>query len=993
MNRKLNLIKEISLLAILMLVSLHGLAQDIKGVVKDKKTNEAIVGVGVHVQGTSIGTTTNVDGSFELKVPANSMLSFTFIGYQTLEFKSDEVPSVVLMGEDALLLDDAIIVGYATGSKRTISGAVQTIGTKDMNAGIITNPLEAMKGKVAGVFIQQSGGDPTVAPTIRIRGTTSLSGGNDPLVIIDGVFGDMNLMKALSPADIESFTILKDASETAQYGSRGASGVIVVTTKKGKVGAKTLNYDGTFGIETVYKNIRMLNASEYRSALMQFGTEEQQKANDFGSSTNFMEEMQRLGYTQTHRVSLGGGSEGSNYRASLGVIDQQGIIRTSSMRNFTAKLDATQGYFDNKLRMDMGMFGSKIMNGNINDPGMTFYSAAAFNPTITAAQNPDGTWIENETASQVRNPLGRLTIKDKNEVSTLTTHGRLTFDITNDLKFGAFGSYTYTSKEIFLYIPTTIKDGRNDRGKAERKLERTDVLMGNLSLNYKKIIDRHRIDALLLMEGQDYRYKGFNATARGFDTDFFETNKLTAGAVVKYGDVGSYNNGYNIFSFLGRINYVYDGKYIATVNMRRDGSSKLGENNKWGFFPSASLAWSIKDEGFMQDIIEVSALKVRAGYGVTGNQDAIGAFYSLAVMEPTGVTTVNGVPTVTFGYKRNPNPYLRWETKRMFDIGLDGSFFDNMVTLTMDYYYSKTKDLLHEYEVPVPPFQHNKLLANMGELENKGFELSVGVTPIRTNDMQLTVSGNVTFQSTKLLSLSGTYNDTELSAGKYTSISSVSGSGMTANNNVAYMMPGQPLGVFFIPKSRGLVRDPFDGSYRYDIVNDPNVEAADGENDRFILGQAMPKVVVGANIGFQYKQFDVQAQFNGAFGHKIYNGTSLVYMNMSTFPSYNVLQDAPNQNIRDNTITDYWLEKGDYLNITYISAGYNIDVSKMASVVKSMRVSFSVNNVHTFTNYSGMTPMINSSMKGDINSMELGVDNKNIYPLSRIYSLGLSVIF
>ena len=978
-----------SMLMILSASAQTGSTINVRGTVKDV-AGEPIIGASVLLQGTTSGVVTDYDGNFSIQAPGNGTLVISYVGYitQTIAIQNRNSIEVILQ-EDMELLDEVVVIGYATGSTRTISGAVEKVGREDMNAGVIVNPLDALKGKVAGVNIQKTGGDPTAGSAIRIRGTTSLSGGNDPLVVIDGVFGDLALLNALSPSDIESFTILKDASETAQYGSRGASGVIVVTTQKGKAGTKSINYDGTFGVEDVYKTINMLNADGYRAAVESMGYA---NALDKGANTNFMQEMLQTGYTQNHRISFGGGTAETNFRASLGVIDQKGIIKNNSMRNYTAKIDGSQLYFDNKLKLDLGMFGSKRESRYVNDYQKTFYSAASFNPTFPNTQNDDGTWPEDPNANEVDNPLGRLTISDKEDNAYLSTNGRLTWAINDNLNLSAFGSYTYNAKENMNYIPTNIKQGvREGRGKAYRGMNKSNILMGNISLNYKKMFQNSRLDALALVEGQNYNYTGFGANARGFDTNFFGYDNLAAGAVVKYGDVSSYKNGYSLNSFLGRVNYMYANRYIATVNMRFDGSSKLGENNKWGFFPSASLAWVMSEESFLKDINEINEIKWRVGYGRTGNQDAISAYNSLLLMGPSGLTSVNGVPTVTYGYNRNANPDLRWETKDMFDVGMDASFFDRKLTATIDYYYSRTKDLLYNYDVPVPPFVHPKLLANLGEMENSGLEVSLGITPLRTEDMELTVSGNMAFQKNKLLSLSGTYMGQELNAAEYMQLARINGAGFQGGNTyVTYQVVGQPLGVFYLPKSNGIINDGL-GSYSYNILNldeDPAINLNNGA-DRYFAGQAMPKVIMGTNISFRYKAFDIQTQMNGAFGHKIYNGTSLSYMNMNVFPTYNVLPDAPEKKIFDSTVTDYWLEKGDYLHIAYVTLGYNFNVEKMKNWVNSIRLTASVNNLHTFTNYSGLSPMINSTTVNE----ELGLDDKRFYPLSRTYSLGLSINF
>lgn len=974
------------LVGMLMAVQSFAQAITVNGIVKDK-TGEAVIGANVVVKGTTNGCITDFDGNFSLEANQGDILVVSFVGYQSQELPASTNMQIVLK-EDAELLDDVIVIGYATGSQRTVSGAIKRVGREEMNAGVVTNPLQAIKGKIAGVNIAKTGGDPTASASIRVRGTTSLSGGNDPLVIIDGVFGDLSMLNAISPADIESFTVLKDASETAQYGSRGASGVIVVTTIKGKNGTKTLSYDGSFGIETVYKNLEMLDANAYRQIVADRGYA---NALDMGYSTNFIEAMQQTGYTQNHRLSFGAGTESSNYRASIGVIDQKGIILDNYMRNYTAKLDASQTMFNDKVKIDFGMFASKVDKRYVNDYQKTFYSAASFNPTFPDFPNEDGTWPEDPNANETQNPLGRLTIKDVESNSYINANARITWTVIDGLKLSAFGSYTYNVKENSKYTPTNIKAGLGQNGIAEKYDNKSGVLLGNFTANYKKAFGLHYVDILGLSELQKYSYSGFNAKAKQFGTNFFEYNNLGAGAEVKYGDVGSYLNGYSLASFMGRFNYSYADKYIATVNMRADGSSKLGANNKWGFFPSASLAWVLKEEAFLKNVDVVSNLKIRTGYGLTGNQDAISAYNSLRLMSPTGVTTINGKPVTTYGINRNENPDLKWEVKRMFDVGIDAGFFEDRLTATLDYYYSKTSDLLYNYAVPVPPFAFNTLLANLGEMENTGVEVAISGTPLKNKDMELNISANFSWQKNKLLSLSGTYMGQELNAKEFMNLGGMNGAGFIGGNNqIIYQMVGQPLGVFYLPKCDGIIDMKGNGEYTYhilDIDGQEGIDLSDGK-DRYIAGQAIPKFYLGGNVNFRYKQFDIQAQFSGAFGHKIYNGTSLSYMNMSLFPTYNVLTDAPRLNIHDQTVTDYWLERGDYLHIDYVTLGWNLNTQNLKNI-NSLRVTFSVNNLFTFTNYSGLSPMINSSTV----SSSLGIDDKQFYPLTRTYSLGLSVNF
>ena len=397
----------------------------------------------------------------------------------------------------------------------------------------------------------------------------------------------------------------------------------------------------------------------------------------------------------------------------------------------------------------------------------------------------------------------------------------------------------------------------------------------------------------------------------------------------------------------------------------------------------------MKKERFLRDVKAISLLDLRMGYGRSGNLGAISSYLTMKQFMPVGVVSYNGSPTVTLGTLRNSNPDLRWETRSTFNIGTDLGLFNNRLLLTAEYYYSKTTGMLYEYDVPVPTFAFDKLLANIGSMSNSGFELGIGLVPISRKDMELNINMNVAIQKNKLISLSGEYNGNHLTAADVLGIGQLNGAGFHGgNNNIVYQVVGQPLGVFYLPHCTGLhVND--NGSYSYTIADlDHNgaVNLEDG-GDRYIAGQATPKWTLGSNIGFRYKDFDVTLQINGAFGHKIYNATSLTYMNMSSFPDYNVLAKAPKMNIKDQIATDYWLERGDYINFDYLTIGWNIPIK--SHYISALRVSCSVNNLATITGYSGQTPMLNSTIVNNT----LGIDDKRTYPPFRAYSLGINIQF
>jgi TonB-linked SusC/RagA family outer membrane protein len=885
----------------------------VSGTVADVN-GETLIGVNVQVKGTTIGSITDVDGKYTLQAPSGqAVIVFSYIGYlsQEIAVGNQSVINVQLL-EDTQRLDEVVVIGYAVGNKRSVSGVVEKLGIEDMNKGVVTEPLDALKGKIAGVVISNAGGDPTSGMNIRIRGTTSLSGGNDPLVIIDGIFGDLDMFRAISPSDIESLTILKDASETAQYGSRGASGVIVVTTQRGKVGFAQIEYNGLFGVSHVYKNLDMLTADEWRMGATKLGF----TTNDMGSNTNWSEEIQRQGtLTQTHNLSFTSGNEISNMRASLGVVDNPGLLKNSGARNYTAKIDGSQYAFDRKVRFDLGIFGSRREGDQQFDTYRTFYSAASYNPTYPNYKNQGtGKWDEDPVSIEVYNPLGMIEITNSNIITHMNVNGRVNYEIIKGLNLSGFGSYTYFGNNQRRYIPNDIQQGlMNGNGQAWLQYAERSNLMGNVQLTYIKDIGRHSFNALALLEAQKQILFESRTRVSGFETNYFKYNNLQAGSNITWGDATSNASLYTLLSYMVRANYMYDGKYVVTANVRRDGSSKLGSGNKWGFFPSASAAWIVSNETFMSNIKAINNLKLRVGYGVTGNQDAISPYNSLSLMSPNGTTLVNGSATTTFAIASNSNPDLRWEKKYTFDAGIDLAMFNSRLRLTADYYASRTKDMLYTYSVPIPPFVYTTMLANLGEMTNNGFEFAVNGDIVRNKDFAFELGANVSIQKNKLESLSGTYMGAAFTTSQYIQLASVNATGLTQYAGVTYLTEGQPIGVFYIPHANGLMEKE-EGKYLYDIADldgNGSVDLSDN-GDRYIAGQSIPKVYLGTSVNLRYKNFDLAVQLNGAFGHKIFNGTSLTFNNLQSFPTYNVIDGALEKSIYDIKISDYYLEKGDY---------------------------------------------------------------------------------
>ena len=857
-------------------------------------------------------------------------------------------------------------IGYSRVDWETLSGAIDKVTEERMNKGLVISSLDALSGQAAGVRVATGGNQEAMVSAVRVRGTTSLTGGNDPLVIIDGVTADLATLSTIYPSDIESFTILKDASETAQYGSRGAAGVIEVATKKGKSQKFQISYDGNIGFEQVFKRLEMTNAAGFRQA----ATGLRVPYIDMGYDTDFNKAIERTGFVQGHHIAFGGGTETANYRASVAMMDHQTVIKTQGNRNLIAKLDISQQAFDNHLTVDLGMVGSTQRVNYLPFKQKLLYSAATFNPTFPESRNADGKYDQVTEALWISNPLSLLDMRQKEDNSHFNIHMKAKVTLAKDLYLRVFGSYSYKNVGNAHYYPTTVWN----RGEAYRGHEKSEEILANISLSYQFAIKKSEFSMMALAEETTHKVSDFHTTVTGFTSDGYSYHELTAGAARPWDGTDSYYTDSHMQSVMLRAQYTFDDKYTLTINARGDASSKFGKNNRWGFFPSASAAWVFSKEPWMRNLTMITNAKLRAGYGMSGNQ-GVDPYNSMQLIQPNGVVPVGGAPVVTLGIMRNANPDLKWEIKRTFNVGLDLALWQSRIVMSIDYYRSKTTDMLYVYDVPVPPFTYNKLLANLGSLRSSGLEIGFGITPLQTKDMELTVNMNWSFERNKLLSLDGDYNGQHLTAPSVKCISELYGAGFHGSSDVVVQMVGEQLGVFYLPHCNALMTD-YDGSKYYDITS-----------EKYICGQATPKALMGSNIAFRYKQWDATMQINGAFGHHIYNGTALTCMNMLMLPNYNILKGAEKENIQDQTISDYWLERGDYVNIDYLTLGWNVPIR--SKYCQGLRLSVSVNNLATITGYSGLTPMINSSV---INGT-LGIDDKNVMPVYRSYTLGVSVKF
>ena len=579
-----------------------------------------------------------------------------------------------------------------------LSGSVSVVEPELLKKGVLNNALDALSGQTAGVNVTTNGLDRiAMLNSVRVRGTTSIMGGNDPLVIIDGVTSDVATLATIYPADIESFTVLKNASETALYGSRGASGVIQVKTKKGTGKGFQISYEGNYGIEAMYKSMEMLNAAEYIAAAQKYGLE----YNNKGYDTNFRKAITRTGNIQNHYLAFSGGTPQSNYRASFGYIDHNTIIRSKGYRNLVAKIDVTQKAFGDKLTGDFGVFGSSFKNNDIFDSQALFYSADAMNPTYPY-DKLNGSWVKNGAASQV-NPPGAL-LKELNDTKNMNfnAHLKLNYDMTNSLSVSAFGAYSYASNENNQFCPTWFwAQGNLYRGEFK-----SEDWLANVSFNYQHSWGIHNLKAMVGAEYQKDIRTGFWTSAKGITNNDMYYHNIGAAASRPFGGTDSKYEDPTLASVMGNVDYTLYNKYSLSVSMRGDGSSMVGNDHTWGFFPSVSLSWDMKQEKWLRSLQKITMLKLRTGYGRSGNLGGISSYTTLNTVRQNGIVSVNSSPTVTMGMISNNNPDLKWETRATWNIGADLGLWNNRLVLTAEYYYSKTTDMLYAYDIFLYHFEY-----------------------------------------------------------------------------------------------------------------------------------------------------------------------------------------------------------------------------------------------------------------------------------------------
>ena len=996
--------------------ALTALAQrtvNVSGKVTDQ-SGQPVIGAGVLIPGTTIGQITDPDGKFSLNnVPSDATLTVSAIGFLTKQVQVQGRAVVdVTLEEDILSLEDAVVIGYGTQRKGDITSAVASVKSEDFLAGNVHDASELIRGKVAGLSITKSSGDPNATSTIRLRGTTTIQGDLTPLILVDGVPGDMG---TVAPENIEDITVLKDASAAAIYGTRGANGVIIITTKTGRREENvTVNYAGYVSTSHFGKKADFMGWEEIADKKTAFS--------DGGYDTDWLREITRPGFTHNNSLSISGGTKNTTYSANISYRGEQGVIKNTDSNDLKMAFDLTHYFFNDILKVNLNMVKGLHKNSDSN-PSYTYRQALIRNPTspIYVDNDPAKGYHEEFGRFQYYNPVSMLneaTGDTQSEWTNIT--GNITVEpikgwqtnlMLSTHRSNSMSEMYYTSKyyEYFSkwYYDPSKKSQYNGAANKSQYNGREDFL--ELTSKYEHTWDKHRFSGMV---GYSYNYnvyEGFGASNSAFNSEKFLYNNLgngryaeiVDGKLVKYGGVSSYKNDNKLLGFFGRVSYGYDNRYNILVSFRREGSSKFGDNHKWGNFPSVSLGWNVMNESFMSGTRDwLSNLKVRAGWGLTGIIPS-GSYASMVAYEYSGKFYNPNTDTWERALRasQNPNKDLAWETSSEFNVGVDFGFWNNRLYGSVDVYDKTTSGLLYWYDVPVPPNKYGYTLANVGVMNNKGIEVMIGGTPVITRDFEwnsmLTLSSN----ANKLVSLSNDLYETS----DWTNTGGISDPVSVSTHRAEI---GQPTGRFWGLKSiHGVSAN---GKWIVELPNGDWVESSTEYNDdqyRQYLGTGVPALILNWGNTFRYKGFDLGIQLSGQFGFKILNNQRLFYQNNSIqynrlriaadeLPVYDLETHQPTGETaklgtgQTQVFISEFLENGDYLKLDNVTLGYTFDTSKI-KVIKNARVYVSGNNLFCITGYSGLDPEISNGNP----FWGAGIDDRDKYPTIRSITFGVNLTF
>lgn len=954
-------------------------------------------GVNVIVKGTTIGTTSDARGQYTLEVPGEtSVLVFSFIGYQTQEVTVGTQATInMTMMADVTSLEEVVVVGYGELKKSDLTGSVASVKGEDVNAFPATNIMQSLAGRAPGVQISQNSGEPGGPISVRIRGTNSIQGSNDPLYVVDG-FPYTGNPTLLNNADIESIEILKDASATAIYGSRGANGVVIITTKRGKSGKTTVDYDGYMGWQTVRKKIDMMNAKEYALFYNEQAANDgvaphftQAEIDSFGKGTDWQDLVLRTAPIQNHTISIHGGSDKTKFSVSGSNFNQDGIITNSNyIRNSLRANMSTD--ISQKFKFDLNTIMSRVdqdrqssFGGN---RGGSLISAMLSGYPTQSPYAPDGTYTNLATAyawgsNVITNPLNYIEQTSNHYRSNkILTNAALTFKPIEDLAIKISGGIENSDDRTDTY---QTKKFINSQGSAGIFTSQNSSVLNENTISYTKDLGEHRIASVAGFTYQNFRGTSLNATGSGFVSDVQESFDI--GAAATQGVPSSSYTEWTLLSYLGRINYSFREKYLATVSFRSDGSSRYSEGQKWGQFPSASLAWRLSEEEFIKNIPFISDMKIRAGYGETGST-AIPPYYTLNQLVSGKVVFGDALITYYAPGSRLSGP-LKWETTAQTDIGLDVGFFQNRFTIQFDYYIKDTRDLLNT--VPLPSsLGYTTTIQNVGKVQNKGIEVAANAVVLEGRPFHWNISANFSRNRNKVIKLYGG-NDV---LGDRVDISVI-------NDNINILREGEPIGSFF-----GYIEKGYDAAGKI-VYEDFNENGTRDIGDKRIIGNPHPDFIYGFNSTMGFKNFELNVFIQGSHGNDVFN-VSAINQTLDYGQALNMPRDVyrdhwttENPNAKypvisrttGTQVSDRWVEDGSYLRFKNIQLSYNVPLSNLSvSWLSRAQVYVSAQNLITLTNYSWYDPEINSY--GTSNSIRLGIDHYS-YPSAKTMTVGVRLGF
>jgi TonB-linked SusC/RagA family outer membrane protein len=953
------------------------------------ETSEALPGVSVVVKGTTEGTTTDASGAFNLELrDADATLIFSFVGYTTQEVSVGNRTTIdIQMQPDISTLEEVVVIGYGTQKAGSVTGAIASVKSEDFLVGKVQDATELIKGKIAGLVITKSSGDPNATSTIRLRGITTIEGNISPLVLVNGVPADLT---SVAPDNIESIDVLKDGSAAAIYGTRGANGVILITTKSGKRDRPvSVNYTGYGSVADFYKQAEFMGPSDIRRAKTAFG--------DDGYDTDWVKAVTRTGYQHNHSLTIDGGTKNSAYSGNFSYRYEAGTIKKSDNDQYRLQLNLDQYLFDDIVKINFNILKDYRINtaNNASNGDLTniYRQAVIRNPTSPIYDETTGEYAEEFNRYQYFNPVSMLNeLVGENESETTNLIGNITIEpinrwktnlmVSNNLFNANFSSYA-TSK-YYTSITTGIP------GNAYKSFNAGKQKVLELTTSYDLTAGDHSAS---IMAGYSYNYwvySGFDAGNRNFSTDSYLYNNMFVGGHLKDGDayIGSYKNDALLIAFFGRLQYAFRNKYNLMASVRQEGSSKFGDNHKWGLFPAISAGWTISEENFLQDVVWIDNLKLRGGYGVTGRVPG-GSYQSMLLYNSNeNFLNKDGDWVAAYNVAQNPNPDLKWETTAEVNVGLDFQLFSRRLKGSFDVYSKKTEDLLYQYTVPVPPNLAQTTAANVGSLSNKGFEIMLTGSPVSRKNFEWNTTVTLSHNENKLLKLSNELYETNdymygYSIGDPISVPS------------HRWKEGESVGNFWGLKSVGVTEDGL-----WLIENPATGEAIpystslNSDTYRQDLGNGYAQVFLGWNNSFRYKNFDLNIQLTGQFGFKILNQQRMFYENNSI--QYNRLKSAadpvygqrPLATSQAQAFVSYYLEDGDYVKFDNVTLGYNMDASKLSKYFSKARLYMSGQNFWIITNYSGLDPEL-----ANANFVTPGSDFRDKYPTIRSFTVGLNVTF